>query len=115
MVTSGRGQVLLPWPNRIEDGGYEFDGRRHQLALTEPTARNAIHGLVRWVAWSVAERESSRVVMTYALHAQPGYPFPLALRARVRAHGRGPRVSGRRRRTPARDPVPVRRGRASRT
>ncbi len=79
MVTSGRGQVLLPWPNRIEDGAYEFDGRRHQLAHTEPTARNAIHGLVRWVAWSVSEQEPSRVVMTHAIHAQPGYPFLLAV------------------------------------
>ena len=26
--TSGRGQVLVPWPNRIEDGSYEFDGKR---------------------------------------------------------------------------------------
>ena len=26
--TSGRGQVLAPWPNRLEDGSYEFDGRR---------------------------------------------------------------------------------------
>ena len=25
--TSGRGQVLMPWPNRLEDGAYEFDGR----------------------------------------------------------------------------------------
>ena len=24
--TSGRGQVLIPWPNRLEDGAYEFDG-----------------------------------------------------------------------------------------
>lgn len=79
MVTSGRGQVLLPWPNRIEDGAYEFGGRRHQLALTEPTARNAIHGLVRWVAWTVAEHDQGRLLMTHALHAQPGYPFPLAL------------------------------------
>jgi aldose 1-epimerase len=79
MVTSGRGQVLLPWPNRIEDGAYDFDGHRHQLALTEATARNAIHGLVRWVAWTVAEREPGRIVLTHALHAQPGYPFPLAL------------------------------------
>jgi len=79
MVTSGRGQVLLPWPNRIEDGAYEFDGRRHQLALTEPTARNAIHGLVRWVAWTVAEHEPSRIVLAHSLHAQPGYPFQLAL------------------------------------
>src|SRR5262245_59285708 len=79
IVHSGRGQVLQPWPNRIEDGVYEFDGRRHQLALTEPVARNAIHGLVRWVAWTVAEREPHRIVLTHALHAQPGYPFQLAL------------------------------------
>lgn len=33
---SGRGQVLIPWPNRLEDGSYEFDGQRHQLELNEP-------------------------------------------------------------------------------
>jgi aldose 1-epimerase len=80
MSTSGRGQVLIPWPNRIEDGSYEFDGRRHQLALTEPEARNAIHGLVRWSAWSIAEREPHRVAMEHTLQPQPGYPFTLALR-----------------------------------
>ena len=47
---SGRGQVLVPWPNRLQDGCYEFDGRRHQLPLTEPELSNAIHGLVRWAA-----------------------------------------------------------------
>ena len=30
MSSSGRGQVLIPWPNRLQDGRYEFDGRRHQ-------------------------------------------------------------------------------------
>ena len=33
-IVSGRGQVLIPWPNRLQDGTYEFDGRRHQLPLT---------------------------------------------------------------------------------
>ena len=33
MCTVGRGQVLIPWPNRLQDGSYEFDGRRHQLPL----------------------------------------------------------------------------------
>ena len=80
MSSSGRGQMLLPWPNRLQDGQYEFDGRQHQLALTEPEAHNAIHGLVRWSPWRVAEREPHRVVMAYALHPQPGYPFSLALR-----------------------------------
>ncbi|MGH3037317.1 MAG: aldose 1-epimerase family protein [Gaiellaceae bacterium] len=78
--TSGRGQVLIPWPNRLQDGSYEFHGRRHQLPLTEPETRTAIHGLVRDAAWTVAEREPSRVVVEHALEPQPGYPFSLALR-----------------------------------
>jgi aldose 1-epimerase len=79
MCTSGRGQVLIPWPNRLEDGRYEFDGREQQLPLTEPEQRNAIHGLVRWSTWSVGERSDERVVMEHVLRPQPGYPFTLAL------------------------------------
>ena len=80
MCTSGRGQMLMPWPNRIEDGSYEFDGKSRQLALTEPENGNAIHGLVRWAAWSVAEREDDRAVMDHVLHPHPGYPYSLAMR-----------------------------------
>ncbi len=76
---SGRGQVLVPWPNRLQDGSYEFDGRNHQLPLTEPEHSNAIHGLVRWVSWRVGEREADRVVMEHVIHPQPGYPFTLSL------------------------------------
>jgi aldose 1-epimerase len=79
MSSSSRGQVLIPWPNRLQDGSYEFDGRRHQLPLNEPERRNAIHGLVRWVAWTASAREPHRVVMEYTLHPQPGYPFSLRL------------------------------------
>jgi len=79
MSPSGRGQVLIPWPNRIEDGIYEFDGKSHQLPLNQVGERNAIHGLVRWVVWTVAEREPHRVVMEHVLHPHPGYPFSLAL------------------------------------
>jgi aldose 1-epimerase len=78
---SGRGQLLIPWPNRLEDGSYEFDGRRNQLPLTEPELSNAIHGLVRWANWTIGEREPDRVVMEYVIHPQPGYPFTLALSA----------------------------------
>ena len=80
MCTSGRGQLLMPWPNRIEDGCYEFGGRRLQLALDEPEHGNAIHGLVRWGAWKVADRAANRISLSHLLHPQPGYPFTLALR-----------------------------------
>jgi aldose 1-epimerase len=88
-ITSGRGQVLIPWPNRLEDGTYEFAGRRHELPLTEPERRNAIHGLVRWARWSVGERDESRVVLERRLEPQPGYPFALALRIEYALAGEG--------------------------
>ena len=77
--TSGSGQVLAPWPNRIENGSYEFDGKRMQLPLTEPEKGNAIHGLVRWATWNVVDEAPDRVVLDYVLGPQPGYPFSLAL------------------------------------
>lgn len=51
MCRSGRGQMLIPWPNRIEDGAYEFDAKHHQLPLNQVGERNAIHGLIRWSAF----------------------------------------------------------------
>src|SRR5205823_11016791 len=78
---SGRGQLLVPWPNRIEDGRYDFDGRSHQLPLNEPERRNAIHGLARWSHWSVVDQAKDRVMFEHVLYPQPGYPFTLELRA----------------------------------
>jgi galactose mutarotase-like enzyme len=78
---SGRGQLLVPWPNRIEDGSYSFEGRSLQLPLNEPERHNAIHGLARWSHWSIADRGAGRVVFEHLLYPQPGYPFALELRA----------------------------------
>jgi len=93
MSRSGRGQVLIPWPNRIQDGAYEFGGTQHQLPLNELEARNAIHGLVRWVSWTTAERQDDRVVLEHTLRPQPGYPFSLALRLEYALSERGLRVT----------------------
>ena len=46
-IISGRGRVLMPWPNRLEDGAYTFDARSTGFRLTEPERGNAILGLVR--------------------------------------------------------------------
>jgi aldose 1-epimerase len=84
MSSSGRGQLLIPWPNRVKNGRYEFGGEEHQLPLDDVPEQDAIHGLVRWAAWTVAEREPHRVVMAHRLHPQPGYPFMLDLTAGYR-------------------------------
>lgn len=78
-TSAGRGQLLAPWPNRIRDGAYSFEGRDHHLPLTEPARGNASHGLVRWVSWSLEERTGHSVSLVCRLMSQPGYPWTLDL------------------------------------
>jgi aldose 1-epimerase len=77
--SAGRGQLLVPWPNRIRDGRYTFAGRDHQLALSEPDRANAVHGLVRWAIWSVLERTEDTVTLGCRLRPQPGWEWSLDL------------------------------------
>jgi len=94
MASAGRGQVLMPWPNRIADGRYAFGGATHQVPLNEPEERNAIHGLVRWAPWrTVDDVEADRIALEYTLHPQPGYPFSLALRLEYSLSAAGLRVA----------------------
>jgi aldose 1-epimerase len=88
-----RGWVLSPWPNRVADGRYDFEGRRLQLALNEPESRNALHGLAGWVAWSVVEQTPRRVALRHELVPQPGYPFALDLDASYELSDGGLRVT----------------------
>ena len=77
MCSVARGQVLIPWPNRLQDGAYSWEGEEELLPLTEPGRRNAIHGLVRWSSWHVVERTEAALTVAFLLHPTPGYPFPL--------------------------------------
>jgi aldose 1-epimerase len=79
MSPGGRGQLLMPWPNRIRDGQYAAGDRSLRLPLTEPSRHNASHGLVRWVAWSLEEHTGHSVSLRYRLMAQTGYPWTLDL------------------------------------
>lgn len=76
---SGRGQILMPWPNRIAGGQYSVAGQRYQLPINEPALGHAIHGLVRWAEWGVEHRAGDLVRLRHRLCAQPGYPFLLDL------------------------------------
>ena len=78
MSEFSHGQVLLPFPNRVEDGLYEFEGKENQLPLTEPGRNNAIHGLTRWLNWTALSWTDSQVVLIQRLHPKEGYPFTLA-------------------------------------
>lgn len=76
---AGRGQLLMPWPNRIRDGRYSISGQSHQLALSEPERANAIHGLVRWATWSPLSQTSDTITLVCRLPPQQGWEWSLDL------------------------------------
>ena len=80
----GRGQVLAPWPNRLGDGAYTFQDVTAQAPLNELGARNAIHGLVRWLPWRLTGRAQNRVGLACDLYPSPAYPFALRLEIEYR-------------------------------
>ena len=75
------GQLLAPWPNRIDGGRYSVAGVGHQLDLSEPANGNAIHGLTRWMPWAAVRHSAEAVLLRTAVLGRAGYPFCLEMDA----------------------------------
>jgi aldose 1-epimerase len=77
MPSHGSGIVLAPWPNRVRDAVWQFDGSPQQLDVTDPELKNAIHGLLRNVAYRERARTESSVTLGAVIYPQHGWPFLL--------------------------------------
>jgi aldose 1-epimerase len=73
-----RGGVLVPWPNRLRDGRWTWNGHDLQLAVASPETPNAAHGLVSWQTWTVLAATADAASVGTVVEARPGYPFRLA-------------------------------------
>ncbi len=80
------GQLLTPWPNRLAGGRYTFGGTLYQLALSEPSSGNAIHGLTRWIPWTRIAHYGHEVTLGSVPHGQQGYPFAVQVYVTYRLH-----------------------------
>ncbi|MFE5777039.1 aldose 1-epimerase family protein [Brachybacterium sp. NPDC056505] len=74
-----RGAVVAPWPNRIGDGRYTWDGQELQVPITEVERNNALHGLLSFQAYEVVEEGSSALTLRTLLYPTTGYPFALEM------------------------------------
>ncbi|MGV8912672.1 MAG: aldose 1-epimerase family protein [Rhodoglobus sp.] len=87
------GIVLVPWPNRIEDGRWMLDGTVQQLDITEGDRNNAIHGLLRNTGYSLVERTEESVTLGATIFPQHGYPFHIHTTVRYELVESGLRVT----------------------
>lgn len=83
-----QGQHLLPWPNRIADGCFDFGGRSYELPRNEPDRGNAIHGLTRDLEWKLEAHEDHLVRQSLRLE-DSGWPGVLQLRIEHRLDAGG--------------------------
>lgn len=89
------GATLVPWPNRIRDGRYVFDGEEFQLSLSEPRFHNAIHGLAAWTPWRLTSRHDDELTLGTIVHPQPGWPGTLRCEVSYALDDDGLRVTHR--------------------
>ena len=71
------GDLLAPWPNRIRDGKYSWNGVDYQAPLNEAARGNNLHALVFDKEWSVKENTGDRATLTLTIHASAAYATDL--------------------------------------
>lgn len=80
VAPSHMGKTLIPWPNRITDGTYNWAGTDYKLWINEFVTPAAIHGLCAYEYWDVAEKSAQSVTFSHIIAARVGYPCTLQCR-----------------------------------
>ena len=93
----GQGDVLIPFPGRVAEGRYTFEGQTLQMDKNDSEGPNAIHGFVRKKLWETEQPSEMEAVFTTEIHESenPGYPFALDVRVAYRLSEDGLTVSFR--------------------
>lgn len=84
-----RGVIAAPWPNRVADGKYTFNGVDYQVPVTEPGRGCALHGFTPELDWSLELHDEFSVVLSCSIGPTPGYPSTVRITARYRLDGAG--------------------------
>jgi aldose 1-epimerase len=71
------GVILSPWPNRVRAGRWTLDGVAQQLDITEAARGGALHGLLQFADYDIAEQTDAAATLTATIYPQHGWPFLL--------------------------------------
>lgn len=71
------GKLLAPWPNRLRDGDYTFDGTHYEVPVSEHVRGTALHGLLAFVAFEATSEGDDHVTLEHTIVPSTGYPWPV--------------------------------------
>jgi aldose 1-epimerase len=88
-LEKGKSIVLFPFPNRMRDGKYAFEGNNYHFAINNPETGNALHGFGMNTQMNVLDLQLGKEVAILELGYQddgsrPEYPFPFAFRFQLK-------------------------------
>lgn len=90
----GKSVLLFPFPNRLDQGRYEWLGKQYQFPVNNAATENAIHGFVRDEAFEVEyvflAKDHASILCKYTyLGTRHYYPFSFSLEVEFMIHDNG--------------------------
>jgi aldose 1-epimerase len=83
-IAAYQGALLFPFPDRVADSEYVFEGKTYRLAANDRSKKHALHGFLNQAPFVVhqqqADEQQATVVFRHEYHGQnKGYPFPCTI------------------------------------
>ena len=77
------GDVLFPFPGRVENSEYSFAGQKYHLSDLRIKDGHAIHGFAKWAEWEVLTQTDQSGTLRFEMqkdkYAGRGFPFDLSI------------------------------------
>lgn len=77
------GDVLFPFPGRVENSEYEFNGNKYKLSGLRLKDGHALHGFAKYALWEIISKTDSFVSLSFKMTREEykgkGFPFSLSL------------------------------------
>lgn len=77
----GKSWLMFPFPNRLKDGHYEWQGKSYQFPINDEQNHNALHGFIWECPFEVTHTEATdnkaAISLNYTYNGERSYfPFP---------------------------------------
>ncbi len=73
--------LMLPYPNRVRDGKFTFEGREYELKFSE---KHSIHGDVRNRPWQVTAQAADSCTLEFDSRQVEGFNYPWHVKVELR-------------------------------
>ena len=83
------GSIIAPWPNRVRDGMYSFQGAQYELETNEESTGNALHGYSAALDWDCVVSTPDGVTLATTVGGTSGYPWQIQLKATYQLDNQG--------------------------